>query len=237
MVAKTIIELKDVWKIYKMGKVEVPALQGVNLKIKRREFLAIMGPSGSGKSTLMYMVGALDTPTKGSILLDNKDIAKMSESKLAQIRGRKIGFVFQRFNLIPSLTALENVILPMAFQKVSEEKRNKKAKEYLELVGLKERMSHKPTELSGGERQRVSIARALSNDPEVILADEPTGNLDSKTGDHIMKLLVDLHVKKKKTIIVVTHDADIANYADRKIVLKDGKVLKDGRHHKIYAAE
>jgi len=237
MVTKTIIELKDVYKIYKMGKVDVPALQGVSLIIKQKDFLAIMGPSGSGKSTLMYLVGVLDIPTSGKIFLDGKDISKMPESTLAQIRGRKIGFVFQRFNLIPTLTALENVTLPMAFQRVSEAKRLARAKELLDLVGLKERMHHRPNELSGGEQQRVAIARALSNDPEVILADEPTGNLDSKTGDQIMKLLVDLHKKEKKTIIVVTHDADIARYADKKVVLKDGKVLKDHKHHKIYAAE
>ena len=232
-----VIELQDVWKIYKMGEVKVPALRGISLKIKQKEFLAIMGPSGSGKSTLMNIIGALDLPTKGRILLDQKDISKMSESQLAKIRGKKIGFIFQRFNLIPTLTALENVSLPMSFQKVPEPKRIARAKELLELVGLKERMLHRPNELSGGEQQRVAIARALANDPEVILADEPTGNLDSRTGDQIMNLLVDLHKRQKKTIIVVTHDADIAGYAERKVVIKDGKILKDRKHHKLYAAE
>jgi len=232
-----VIELQDVWKIYKMGEVKVPALRGISLKIKQKEFLAIMGPSGSGKSTLMNIIGALDLPTKGRILLDQKDISKMSESQLAKIRGKKIGFIFQRFNLIPTLTALENVSLPMSFQKVPEPKRIARAKELLELVGLKERMLHRPNELSGGEQQRVAIARALANDPEVILADEPTGNLDSRTGDQIMNLLVDLHKRQEKTIIVVTHDADIAGYAERKVVIKDGKILKDRKHHKLYAAE
>jgi len=196
-----------------------------------------MGPSGSGKSTMMNVVGALDIPTKGAVFLDGKDISKMHESDLAQIRGKKIGFVFQHFNLIPSLTALENIILPMSFQDVPEEKSLAKAKELLALVHLGERMHHRPSELSGGEQQRVAVARSLSNNPDVVLADEPTGNLDSKTGDQIMKLLVNLHMKEKKTIIVVTHDADIARYADRKVVLKDGKILKDGKHHRIYAAE
>lgn len=232
-----LIELRDVWKIYYMGKVEVPALRGISLKVERGEFLAIIGPSGSGKSTLMNIIGCLDLPTKGKVLLEGEDISKMPESKLAQIRGRKIGFVFQSFNLIPTLTALENVALPMVFQHVSANKKINRAKLLLEQVGLTERTQHLPTELSGGEQQRVAIARALANNPEVILADEPTGNLDTKTGDRIMALLVDLHKREKKTIIVVTHDADIAAYAKRKIVIRDGRIVHDHHLHKLYAGE
>ena len=173
------------------------------------------------------MVGALDVPTKGSVHLDGHDIAKFDESELAQIRGRKIGFVFQQFNLVPVLTAAHNVALPMLFQDVEAEERERKAREILGLVGLGERVDHRPTELSGGEQQRVAIARALANDPEMILADEPTGNLDSKTGEQIMNLLIDLHLKHKKTIVLVTHDINLVKHAHRVIHLKDGKVIKD----------
>src|SRR3989338_1647014 len=176
---KYILELIDVWKIYRMGKIDINALRGVNLKVKLGEFLAVMGPSGSGKSTLMNMIGCLDVPSKGSIYLDGHDISKLYESDLAQLRGRKIGFVFQQFNLIPTLTAVENVMLPMMFQHVQRENRFKKAQELLSHVGLQERSNHLPKELSGGQQQRVAIARALANTPDVILADEPTGNLDS----------------------------------------------------------
>jgi len=226
---KSIIELKDTWKIYQMGKVKVEALRGINLEVRRGEFLSIMGPSGSGKSTAVNMIGCLDSPSKGKILLDSLDISKLSESDLAQIRGKKIGFIFQTFNLIQTLTALENVALPMIFQGVSEEYRKKKAKELLKLVGLYDRMNHKPGELSGGERQRVAIARALVNDPEVILADEPTGNLDSKTGKQVMEFLKDLNRKEKKTIVLITHDAAIAKFADRIVVLRDGRITKEIR--------
>jgi putative ABC transport system ATP-binding protein len=237
MAAKTIIDVRDVWKIYQMGRVQVPALRGLDFEVKKDDFVAIMGPSGSGKSTAMNIIGCLDVPTKGAIFLDGKNIAKMSESDLAKIRGQKIGFIFQQFNLIPSLTALENVELPMIFQGVPEVRKVARAKELLKLVGLENRMNHRPSELSGGEQQRVAIARALANDPEIILADEPTGNLDSKTGEKIMEILVDLHEKEKKTIIVITHDADIANYSHRKLVLRDGKLIKDRHLHKEYAAE
>lgn len=237
MATKTVIEIDDVWKIYKMGLVDVPALKGLNLEVQEQEFLAIMGPSGSGKSTAMNIIGCLDIPTKGKVLLDNKNIAKMPESSLAQIRGKKIGFIFQHFNLVPTLTALENVMLPMTFQNVPEEEQKKKALELLKLVGLEHRADHHPSEMSGGEQQRVAIARALSNDPEIILADEPTGNLDSKTGEKIMQLLVELHQKEKKTIIVITHDADIAAYAKRRLILKDGKFIKDAHYKHIYAEE
>jgi putative ABC transport system ATP-binding protein len=225
MAEKTIIELKDVWKVYRMGDVEVPALRGMSLKINKGDFVAIMGPSGSGKSTAMNMVGCLDIPTKGSILLDGRDISKMSESSLAQIRGKKIGFIFQQFNLIKALSALENVTLPMVFQGISEKERTKKGAELMKVVELSERMNHKPNELSGGQQQRVAIARALANDPEVVLADEPTGNLDSKTGENVMEFLRKLN-KLGKTIVMVTHDANIAKKADKIAYLKDGVIIK-----------
>lgn len=223
-----IIRLVDVWKVYKMGEVEVPALRGLSLEIYPCEFVAIMGPSGSGKSTSMNMVGCLDIPTKGQIFLDEHDIATLDESHLAQIRGRKIGFVFQQFNLINSLTAIENVMMPMMFQNVPTYSREHRAKKLLETVGLENRVYHRPTELSGGEQQRVAIARALANDPPVILADEPTGNLDSKRGEEIMDLLSSLHERENKTIIMVTHDGKLSKYADRIINIRDGKVVEGG---------
>lgn len=226
MSKNSIIRLDNVWKIYKMGEVEVPALQGINLEIKKGEFVAIMGPSGSGKSTAMNMVGALDIPTKGEIFLENHNIAHLSESDLSQIRGRKIGFIFQQFNLINTLSALENVTLPMVFQNVPRAERIKRATELLEMVDLGDRLKHKPTELSGGQQQRVAIARALANDPEVILADEPTGNLDSKTGLKFMDFLNNLNMKEGKTIIMVTHDELVASHAHRIELLKDGKIIK-----------
>ena len=223
---KSIIRLENVWKTYRMGKVEVNALQGLNLSIQEREFLAIMGPSGSGKSTAVNMIGCLDVPTQGKVILDGHDISKLSESGLAQIRGRKIGFIFQQFNLIPTLTALENVMLPMIFQGVGENERIKMATKLLELVELGDRINHKPTELSGGQQQRVAIARALANDPEVIIADEPTGNLDSKTGAIVLNFLQKLHKKENKTIVMVTHDANLAKVSERTEFLKDGKIIK-----------
>ncbi|MBI2523283.1 ABC transporter ATP-binding protein [Candidatus Woesearchaeota archaeon] len=220
------IKLDDVWKTYRMGNVKVNALRGLDLAIKEGEFVAIMGPSGSGKSTAVNMVGALDMPTKGKIYLENRDISKLSESDLAQIRGKKIGFIFQQFNLINTLSALENVALPMVFQGVSKEERIKRAKNILEMVGLGDRINHKPTELSGGQQQRVAIARALANNPEVVLADEPTGNLDSKTGETVISFLTNLNKKDKKTIILVTHDMNIAKHANRIEFLKDGTIVK-----------
>ena len=220
---KPIIELKNVKKIYKMGNVEVPALNGVSMIVNRGEFIAIMGPSGSGKSTLMNMVGCLDVPTIGNIFLDGNDISKMTESDLAQVRGRKIGFVFQKFNLLSTLTALENITIPMMFQNIEVEKRNKRAMELLRLVGLEERANHKPSELSGGQQQRVAIARSLANDPEVILADEPTGNLDTKTGKEVMATLMRLH-DEGKTIIMVTHDPNVAKFAERQVLIIDGMI-------------
>jgi len=223
-----IIKIEDVWKVYTMGEVEVPALRGLNFEAYPQEFIAIMGPSGSGKSTTMNMIGCLDIPTKGRILLEGKDISNLHESDLAQIRGRTIGFIFQKFNLMPSLTALENVALPMIFQDTLPAERDERAKKLLDSVGLIERLNHRPTELSGGEQQRVAIARALANNPQVILADEPTGNLDSKTGKEIVKMLIDLNERDGKTIIMVTHDAEIGKYAKRLVRLKDGKILDGG---------
>ncbi len=228
----TIIKLDDVWKTYKMGEVKVNALRGLNLAIKRGEFVAIMGPSGSGKSTAANMVGALDMPTKGKIYLENKDISKLSESDLAQIRGKKIGFIFQQFNLINTLSALENVALPMVFQGIERGRRLETGKKLLQMVGLKERINHKPTELSGGEQQRVAIARSLANDPEVVLADEPTGNLDSKTGETVITFLSNLNKKEGKTIIMVTHDMNVAKHAHRIEFLKDGAIVKSKKLRK-----
>ena len=221
---KVIIKLENVKKIYHLGEVLVEALRGINLSVRKGEFLAIMGPSGSGKSTCMNMIGCLDVPTSGRILLDNIDISKLHESELARIRGKLIGFVFQQFNLIPSLNALENVMLPMMFQGKPRVERIKRAMELLDLIGIKKRAYHKPSELSGGERQRVAIARALANDPEVILADEPTGNLDSKTGRLIMELLKKLN-ENGTTIVMVTHDENLAKYADRIALIRDGVII------------
>jgi len=239
MERKTIIKLDNVEKTYTIGEdIEVHAVRGISMEVKKGEFIAIVGPSGCGKSTLMNMVGALDVPTAGRIFLEGKDIAEMPESDLANIRGRKIGFVFQQFNLIQTLDALGNVALPMIFQDVSEEKRKKRAKKLLRMVDLGDRMNHKPKELSGGQQQRVAIARALANDPDMILADEPTGNLDSKSGKQIMEMLGRLHIEGGKTIVMVTHDLHLVNYAHRVVYLKDGQILKekvmskDHRHRK-----
>ncbi len=220
------IKLDNVWKIYKMGEVEVPALKGINLEVKQGEFLAVMGPSGSGKSTAMNMIGVLDIPTRGKISLKGQDISKLSESDLAQIRGKTIGFIFQQFNLISTLSALENVTLPMIFQNMPKDERVERALKLLEMVGLRERIDHKPGEMSGGQQQRVAIARSLINDPEVILADEPTGNLDSESGHKVIDFLQDLHKKEKKTIVMVTHDEDIAKFAGRTEYLHDGQIVR-----------
>ncbi len=220
-----VIKLKNVWKIYKMGEIKVYALRNVNIEVEKGEFIAVQGPSGSGKSTAMNMIGCLDVPSRGSVFLDGQNIAHFSESKLAQLRGQKIGFIFQQFNLINTLTALENVMLPMTFQGKSLDKRKEKAKELLEFLELGDRLDHKPNELSGGEQQRVAISRALANDPEIILADEPTGNLDSKTGRYIMDLLGKLNREKNKTVVMVTHDIDLVNYANKAFHLKDGVVI------------
>ena len=214
-----------------MGKSALHAAKKIDLDIKEGELIAVVGPSGAGKSTIMNLIGCLDIPTKGKILLDGKDISKMSESELSNIRGRKIGFVFQQFNLIPSLSALENVYLPMSFQDTNRISGIKKAESILKDVGMEHRLHHKPSELSGGERQRVSIARALANSPEIILADEPTGNLDSKTGKNVMQLLEKIH-KKGSTVVLITHDLHLVKDAERIIFLKDGiieKIKKNGK--------
>ncbi len=224
---KPVIELKDVWKTYKMGKVKVNALKGISLKIYPGEFLAIVGKSGSGKSTIMNLIGCLDVPSKGTIYLDGKDIGKLKESELAKIRGKKIGFVFQQFNLIQNMSALDNVALPGEFQDTPTLKLKNKARELLEFVDLKERIHHKPAELSGGQMQRVAIARSLINDPELILADEPTGALDSNTGNQLLEFLQDLNKNKKKSIVIVTHDLALTRHADRVIELKDGVIVKE----------
>ncbi len=223
-----IINLENVWKTYKMGEVEVNALRGVSLTVNQGDFVAITGASGSGKSTMMNLVGCLDLPTKGFIFLDGNDIAEMSESDLAQIRGRKIGFIFQQFNLIPTLTAIENVMLPLEFQDAPTEIAKKKATDILNKVGLGDRTWHLPSQLSGGEQQRVAIARSLANNPDVVLADEPTGNLDSISGANVIELLETLWKKEGKTIIMVTHDLKIASHAKRIVQLKDGQIIKGG---------
>lgn len=223
--ADIIIELDEIWKTYTMGEVKVHALRGLNLQVKKGEFLAVMGPSGSGKSTFMNMVGCLDIPSRGRVFLDGKDISLMSESDLAQIRGKKIGFIFQKFNLLNSMTALENVMLPLTFQGISQGKRRRLAKDYLELVDLGNRIEHTPNELSGGQQQRVAIARALANSPDVILADEPTGALDSKTGASVLDFLKKLHKEKGTTIVMVTHDEHVAHQAQRIVYLKDGMIV------------
>lgn len=231
MKENVVIELKEVCKTYFIGDLSLQVLRGINLEIKKGEFVVIVGPSGSGKSTLMNQVGVLDVPTSGTILLGRKDISKLTESDLAQLRGKKIGFIFQQFNLISTLTALENVILPTIFQNVPEEERTKKAKKLLAEVGLSDRMNHKPNELSGGQQQRVAIARALVNDPEIILADEPTGNLDSKSGQQVMDMLAKLHQEEKKTIILITHDIELVHYAQKVVYLKDGEIVKIEHSH------
>jgi putative ABC transport system ATP-binding protein len=223
-----LIETRDLWKTYVMGDEEIHALRGVSIEIQRGEYVAIMGPSGSGKSTLMNLIGCLDTPTKGSYLLNEKEVAAMNDDELARIRNEEIGFVFQTFNLLPRATALHNVELPLVYAGVSGKARQDRAKLALEKVELTSRSSHRPNELSGGQRQRVAIARALVNDPSILLADEPTGNLDSKTGNEIMALFARLH-EGGNTIILVTHEPDIAAYAHRVIYIRDGQVEKDAR--------
>jgi putative ABC transport system ATP-binding protein len=225
MEEESLIKLEDVWKIYLLGKIELTALKGVNLDISRGDFVSIMGPSGSGKSTLLNMIGCLDFPTKGRVILKGNDISRLTEDKLAQLRGKTLGFVFQEFNLLPHLTALENVMMPMVFQGRRLKDRMNSAKKLLISVGLEERIPHQPAELSGGERQRVAIARAFANNPEVVIADEPTGNLDSTTGKKIMGLLKKFHQEEKKTIIVVTHDPHIAGYSEKIFNIKDGQVV------------
>ncbi len=224
----TLLDLKDLYKIYIMGNVEVQALRGINLTIKKGEFISIMGTSGSGKSTLMNIIGCLDKPTKGSYFLEGIDIKTKTEDELSYIRNQKIGFVFQSFNLIARTSAVRNVELPMIYAKMHASDRHKKAKELLDKVGLGERIGHMPNELSGGQRQRVAIARALANEPPIMLADEPTGNLDSKSSVEIMEIFRSLN-KEGKTVIIVTHERDIAEYTDRIVTFRDGQIVSDER--------
>jgi putative ABC transport system ATP-binding protein len=225
MASSPVIELKNVTKEYEMGATKTYALCNVSTKIYKDEYISVVGPSGSGKSTMMHIIGCLDTPTTGSVFIDGQDVSKLDENQLAKIRREKIGFIFQFFNLIPGLTAIENVMLPMRFSGVEKKKAEEHAKMLLTKVGLSQRLHHKPSELSGGEQQRVTIARALVNDPDVILADEPTGNLDQNTGRGIMELLESLHEKTGKTIIIVTHDLKIAKRAHKQIKMIDGKIV------------
>jgi len=230
-----IIETRDLWKTYVMGSEEIHALRGVNIEIDSGEYVAIMGPSGSGKSTLMNLIGCLDTPTKGSYLLNGKQVSQMNDNELARIRNEEIGFVFQTFNLLPRASALHNVELPLIYAGVASKDRQERAKDALRKVELETRMTHRPNELSGGQRQRVAIARALVNNPSILLADEPTGNLDSKTGVEIMALFDRLH-SGGNTIVLVTHEPDIAGHAHRVVHIRDGQVEKDVKSPRLTGA-
>ncbi len=221
------IELIDVYKVYKLGLHEVVALRGINLKIEDGEFVAIMGPSGSGKSTLLYLIGCLDKPTRGKVLIDGCDTSKLSDRELTELRRDKIGFIFQQYYLIPTLTALENVELPMVFKGVPKAERVKRAEELLEIVGLGSKKDRKPRELSGGEQQRVAIARALANRPTILLCDEPTGNLDTKSGEVVMNIIKRLNVEEGVTVVLVTHDPSLKAYADRVVSIRDGVIYAD----------
>ena len=223
-----VIRIEDVFKIYQLGTQTVNALNGVDLIVESNEYLALMGPSGSGKSTLMNVMGCLDTPTKGRYYLNGPDVAQLSDDELAEIRNKEIGFVFQTFNLLPRYSAIDNVALPLIYAGIPQAKRVERAKEVLDLVGLGDRMEHKPNELSGGQRQRVAVARALVNNPAIILADEPTGNLDTQTSYEIMELFNQIH-RQGNTVILVTHEEDIAEHAHRVVRLRDGKVESDVR--------
>ncbi|AKB36241.1 ABC transporter, ATP-binding protein [Methanosarcina siciliae C2J] len=224
--SEPLIKLTDVWKIYQMGEVEFAALKGIDLEIYEGEFLVVLGPSGSGKSTLMNLLGCLDIPSEGTVYLNSNDISELEESELARIRGQMIGFIFQSFNLIPTLSTEENVLLPLEFQEADAHVARKKAAYLLEIVGLSNKKKNLPSQLSGGQRQRVAIARSLAVNPPIILADEPTGNLDSKTGDYILEFLDGMHEKEGKTIIIVTHDLNLVKYATRVVYIRDGEIEK-----------
>jgi len=229
-----LIDIRDITKVYQMGQEQVHALSGVNLGVERGEYVAIMGPSGSGKSTLMNLIGCLDTPTSGSYVLNGREVARMTDDELAAIRNQEIGFVFQTFNLLPRTNALQQVELPLVYSGLARKERRERAVKALEAVGLGDRMNHQPNELSGGQRQRVAVARALINDPSILLADEPTGNLDSQTGAEIMALFEDLN-RRGNTIVLVTHEEDIAAHARRIVRLRDGKVLQDHANETVAA--
>ena len=222
-----VIETRNLKKRYRMGKFVVSALNGVNLQVKEGEFMSIMGPSGSGKTTLLNLIGALDRPTEGKVLIRGTDIARLTDNELAELRNREIGFVFQFFNLIPRMSALKNVELPMAFAGVPQEERKRRATELLEIVGLGDRLDHRPTELSGGEQQRVAIARALVNNPSVVLCDEPTGNVDTETGKEIIGTLRKLNREQQQTFVIVTHDPLVAGSVDRIAHMQDGMIIKE----------
>jgi len=231
---QVILRMENVWKIYKMGEVEVPALKDVSVEIKKGDFVAIIGASGSGKSTMMNLMGCLDIPSKGKVFLNTQDIGTLGESDLASLRGRTIGFIFQQYNLIPSMTAFENVILPLEFMELSDKEAIARAREILTIVGLENKMSNRPTQLSGGEQQRVSIARSLASNPNIILADEPTGALDSVTGRELLNMLSKLWREEGKTIIMVTHDLNLAKYAHTTIELKDGRVIRTSENNEVH---
>ncbi|HRS38538.1 MAG: ABC transporter ATP-binding protein [Bacteroidota bacterium] len=231
-----LIDIRDISRRYTIGSETVNALRSVTLQIEKGEYVALMGPSGSGKSTLMNILGCLDTPSGGTYTLNGKEVSRMTEDELAEIRNKEIGFIFQTFNLIPRSNALDNVALPLVYAGINKDERDEKAKKALDDVGLTDRMLHKPNELSGGQRQRVAVARALVNDPSIILADEPTGNLDSKTSSEIMSLFEEIHTRGN-TIIVVTHEEDIARYAHRIVRIKDGMIESDARNPNITRAD
>jgi len=232
LIEEIVVKAEDLEKTYYMGKVAVPALRGVNLAFKRGEFVVVMGPSGSGKTTLLNLIGALDKPTRGKVYIDGEDLTTLDEGKLTKIRRKKIGFVFQFYNLIPVLTAFENVELPMLISGKNKEDRQRRAFQLLEMMGLSDRSEHRPDELSGGEQQRVAIARSLANEPSIILADEPTGDLDTKTGQEVILALHDAAKKENVTVVVVTHDPVVTERADRILEMRDGKILNEKKRKK-----
>lgn len=233
MAKDAVIDLRNVTKTYDMEAVKVQVLKGIDLSIRKGEFVAIVGASGSGKSTMLHMIGLLDRPTTGSVLIEGRNAKEMSDDRLAEIRGRKIGFVFQFFNLYPTLNTRENVELPLWIQGVGRKERTERARKILSEVGLSDKENNMPSQLSGGQRQRVSIARALVTDPEIILADEPTGNLDSRTGQEVIDMLVRVRRETGKTVIIITHDRHVASHADRIVEIKDGKVISDRKHKEV----
>ena len=232
MIKEIVVKAEDLEKIYYMGKVAVPALRGVNLAFRRGEFVVVMGPSGSGKTTLLNLIGALDKPTRGKVYVDGEDLTTLDEGKLTKIRRKKIGFVFQFYNLIPVLTAFENVELPMLISGKNKEDRRRRAFQLLEMMGLSDRGEHRPDELSGGEQQRVAIARSLANEPSIILADEPTGDLDTKTGQEVILALHNAAKKENVTVVVVTHDPVVTEKADRILEMRDGKIVNEKKRKK-----